>query len=403
MNILVIGNGFDLEHNLPTKYWDFLMFIKCTTEVDSWKNIKNSSNFNNLSEVTKELLRDENYYSKVDKEKANEFLEIIKSNVWINYFLKKISDTDQTKGWIDFESEISYIIRALEYVKKYKEEEYQKGRDLQVQNIQFYNDGYNFIENNENQNKGLMFSDSKFNVGEFYGDKAKEIIKKYEKDLNKLILSLEIYLEQVVELIELKDKSIDIEELNIDKVLSFNYTHTFKQVYESKNGDVEYDYIHGEVTKDKDSNNMVLGIDEYLNEDERNLKLDFIRFKKYFQRIYKKTGCRCKYKEWVKELNKVYATIDGSVELNNIYFFGHSLDVTDKDILHELLLGYNVGNKVEDEKYENYNSNVKVTIFYFNEDAYAQQITNLVKVIGQDELIARVSDGRIEFKEQTHK
>ena len=28
MNILVIGNGFDLEHNLPTKYWDFIMFIK---------------------------------------------------------------------------------------------------------------------------------------------------------------------------------------------------------------------------------------------------------------------------------------------------------------------------------------------------------------------------------------
>ena len=28
MNILVIGTGFDLEHNLPTKYWDFIMFIK---------------------------------------------------------------------------------------------------------------------------------------------------------------------------------------------------------------------------------------------------------------------------------------------------------------------------------------------------------------------------------------
>ncbi|MDE6664272.1 MAG: bacteriophage abortive infection AbiH family protein, partial [Lachnospiraceae bacterium] len=32
MNILVIGNGFDLAHELPTKYTDFLFFcstIKC--------------------------------------------------------------------------------------------------------------------------------------------------------------------------------------------------------------------------------------------------------------------------------------------------------------------------------------------------------------------------------------
>lgn len=28
MNILVIGNGFDLAHGLPTKYTDFLEFIK---------------------------------------------------------------------------------------------------------------------------------------------------------------------------------------------------------------------------------------------------------------------------------------------------------------------------------------------------------------------------------------
>ena len=27
MNILIIGNGFDLAHGLPTKYADFLKFI----------------------------------------------------------------------------------------------------------------------------------------------------------------------------------------------------------------------------------------------------------------------------------------------------------------------------------------------------------------------------------------
>lgn len=28
MNILVIGNGFDLAHGLPTKYGDFLKWVK---------------------------------------------------------------------------------------------------------------------------------------------------------------------------------------------------------------------------------------------------------------------------------------------------------------------------------------------------------------------------------------
>ena len=28
MNILVIGNGFDLAHGLPTSYKDFLVFIE---------------------------------------------------------------------------------------------------------------------------------------------------------------------------------------------------------------------------------------------------------------------------------------------------------------------------------------------------------------------------------------
>lgn len=28
MNILIIGNGFDLAHNLPTKYTQFLEYIE---------------------------------------------------------------------------------------------------------------------------------------------------------------------------------------------------------------------------------------------------------------------------------------------------------------------------------------------------------------------------------------
>lgn len=71
---------------------------------------------------------------------------------------------------------------------------------------------------------------------------------------------------------------------------------------------------------------------------------------------------------------------------HHVYIFGHSLDVTDKDILRDLIL----------------NDNVHTTIFYHDKDAMGQQIANLVKVIGQDELIRRTEgkDKLIEFKPQ---
>ena len=39
MNILVIGNGFDLAHELPTKYTNFLEWI--VAEVEFWEDLKN--------------------------------------------------------------------------------------------------------------------------------------------------------------------------------------------------------------------------------------------------------------------------------------------------------------------------------------------------------------------------
>ena len=39
MNILVIGNGFDLAHGLPTNYVDFLEMIQCFKSITNEPNI----------------------------------------------------------------------------------------------------------------------------------------------------------------------------------------------------------------------------------------------------------------------------------------------------------------------------------------------------------------------------
>ena len=65
----------------------------------------------------------------------------------------------------------------------------------------------------------------------------------------------------------------------------------------------------------------MLGIDEYLTGERKDQDNEYIEFKKFYQRIFKRTGCR--YLTWLKQSQE---------ERLNIYIFGHSLDVTDKDI-----------------------------------------------------------------------
>ena len=98
--------------------------------------------------------------------------------------------------------------------------------------------------------------------------------------------------------------------------------------------------------------------------------------------------------EWDNETEESRAEIRkcisrGKIEnskIHRLYIFGHSLDVTDKDVFRDLIL----------------NDNVYTTIFYYNKDVMGQQIANLVKVIGQDELINRTggSTKTISFEAQ---
>ncbi len=139
------------------------------------------------------------------------------------------------------------------------------------------------------------------------------------------------------------------------------------------------DYIHGKANGCNilENNNMVLGIDEYLPDDRKNKDLEFIAFKKYYQRIHKGTGNQ--YKGWLDTIKKIPSAIynNRGKHYNNLYIFGHSLDVTDKDVLMELILG----------------DNVYTTIYYRDLKQKGQQIANLVRVIGQDELIRRTGKG----------
>lgn len=144
--------------------------------------------------------------------------------------------------------------------------------------------------------------------------------------------------------------------------------------------------IKADIANDVNSCNLVLGIDEYLSGEAKDKDNEFIQFKKFFQRIQKGTGCL--YTDWVSLINdnnKRFAK--ASPTINNVYIYGHSLDVTDADIFRRLILL----------------DNTITTIFYHSKESMGSQIANLVKVIGEDELIKRTdgSNRSIIFKQSS--
>ncbi|NRT90895.1 bacteriophage abortive infection AbiH family protein [Clostridium beijerinckii] len=394
MNILVIGNGFDLEHGLPTMYKDFLKYIRIVGAISDLGKDEN------IEVVIDRLTANDAYFNKYFKEIftngmldenniINELIELSKNNIWIKYF--RDLNFNGNKGWIDFEYEISHVIRSLDYMKKYryrtriqKEIDVSKNRDA------------NNIENHIEKIIGELSKRIEYLNEDEYN---KEITKRLQQHLENLIRCLEIYLEDCVGKIDTAYLAPDIKDIKFDKVLSFNYTNTYERIYDFNNKEIEYHYIHGkaDITRAVDDNNMVLGIDEYLDDESKDKELEFIAFKKYFQRIYKKTGNE--YRKWILRMKDIeYETIGECDEIgqyqtqkikNEVYIFGHSLDITDKDIIKELIEC----------------PNTETTIFYYDKGVYAQQIANLVKVIGQDELIKRVSGANptIVFKQQQKK
>ena len=365
MNILIIGNGFDLAHQLPTKYTDFLDFLG---NVRVLKEIHSEEIKRLIRKIDKDmkqyLFTDENNFNINSKrsEYIDEIYQLSKDNIWINWLYQRRADNEILgEYWVDFETEISGVIQSIE----------------QLSPILSESSGvFNLI--------GIQAKVFTFFIKKYYTEhKSQDATMKYLKkklllDLNKLIRCFEIYLKDFVENIDKRLLSLDIYNLKIDKVLTFNYTNTYLKLY---NNDVECDYIHGkaDINNTMITNNMVLGINDYLKESERFTNTQFIEFKKYYQRLIKLTNSH--YRKWLDEINNKNQNV-----IHNVYIFGHSLADTDHDILREFIN----------------NPKLKITIFYNDSNQYSSQICNLVHLIGPDKLNEWVYQSRpkIQFIKQ---
>lgn len=344
-NLLIIGNGFDLEHDLKTHYTDFFDTIN-----------------NNVSSKNEIILNNNKY--------------LIKDNNLLLYLIKEYKQNKlQGNNWIDIETELKKIISLIEEINI----------NNFIDNMSYYSgDEYTTIKKIQSKSsyyfKNCLFP---FIIGNNYYKYINEhyniSIKILEKDLNELTNMLRDYLleQDISNLTKTKDIS-DID-YKITHVLSFNYTDTFRKIYSDIDDD-KIDFIHGSLNK----NNLVLGINETLTEDTANKIVDTVYFKKYFQRIYKKTDY--KYISWLDPTDyKNYADFD------TVYIHGHSLDESDKEILEKII------NSV----LKKYTPTVK--IFYYDEKHYRQEVTNLIKILGKDVFQKYYFQNRIIFIKQTPK
>ena len=147
-----------------------------------------------------------------------------------------------------------------------------------------------------------------------------------------------------------------------DRAVTLNYTHSFEKLYPS----VKVYHLHGEIGK-----KIVLGIASDENDSEDFANTDFIMFKKYFQRLVH--GTDKEYLSFLLDLEEVKKSMAGV----SLAVMGHSLDVSDRDIIVEL-----------------FNASDSITILYHSQSALETYVRNLVRIFGKqglDELRATKS------------
>lgn len=387
MNIFVLGNGFDLSHFLPTKYENFLhtvLFLQknyndsMRTVADVLGNPELCQNDNFILQCFK---KHKEKYKKmqINSDDIKQLLGMADKNIWFSYFEKSFN---KDLGWIDFEREISVVIKTFINFFENSTKDFfitsSKNTILDsfiLQNFDF------FYENMKNKQYEMIGTTNQKTVKDSYvieyPCKSKNYIVNKEKiiaelfnELKELAEMLKIYLScfinSMTNEMNIKNEALDAFEIT-DRVFSFNYTNIVEKFYGIK----DIKHLHGEITND-----IILGVNSDEYDELENMNADFIVFKKYYQRQINHT--EFDFDEDICPMSIFRPNKDPI----NLKVIGHSLDVSDKDILQSL-----------------FDNAQNITIFHHNQQAEQDQIKKLIMIYGKEGFYKLKSDKKIEFVE----
>ena len=383
--ILVVGNGFDLAHGLPTKYSDFLYFMTlCIVKLapdwrrwGAWDGINHFqleqsafehilSNTSNNKMVKK--LFDENFEYVNQISKHIDFKNFM-HNDWLSYFIciyafrQKLNYEFQ---WIDIEEELMAMLKEINNLTVTYNLEisvlvpYRSGNDKSPKPF-FFKTLRKYIKTLEDVPKNKLKS---------------EVFKCLFKQLEQLSKLLKFYLTLVCDEYHKEEKKFFKFSTNMgDKfylshVISFNYTD-ISTVY---NTQAKVYYVNGSLTDPQ----IILGIENpFSQENYSYFDNDIHLFFKNVQRVL--YDFQYRHNAWLSQkehiMYKRYDGINQFDDTNRVYIVGHSLAVSDKHILLDII-----------------ESAYDVTIFYYNDSDKQSKITNLYKILGDDKFYRYINN-----------
>ncbi len=378
--ILITGNGFDIKHDLPTQYKDFINILGHLNNLEIL-------NFDNIySETVNYNLLKENYSNEIifDQNKISELKNLIKTNVWLEFFKGEF----EIESWIDFEIKIEYVLKLIFSSTKYMQERIFNTIPLAIGHVRhpakLFNNNIEILEvlgffkiiQWERDSQEILLVE-RFLTQKYHFNinvKTEEIAKYLHKEIVNFKQIFNLYFEIfIVPLYDLYLKKTDkLMYRMINYHFTFNYTPTFAKIYQSSSKTF---FLHGKIG---DNSNLVLGIND-IKDDVIN-KTHYIPFTKYFQKLNQSTDFQfldvCK-----NDRNSGY----------KFFFYGHSLDPSDMEYINEV---FNfVGTAVSTHS----GDNKKIIIIMHNENARAKLLTNLISIRGRDDITKKMRLNILQF------
>ncbi|HIQ89159.1 TPA: bacteriophage abortive infection AbiH family protein [Candidatus Galligastranaerophilus faecipullorum] len=351
MDILIIGNGFDLAHGLKTSYGQFLEFCKEQMEASN--------------PVT--------YF---------DYKQCLATNLWLKHFINKQEKLGDT--WIDLEKEIYEVVKFINKHPIVTGSGIFEETCPQILTINASNNSFNFYSLNKDNNLYLSIANHNgydnyeiiedTSVYRVHFDKSEFFINFLYDQLREFTRAFEQYLiNEIMAKLVRDDKYILTLPTSNTRlcVLSFNYTDTCFKLYDhSRNPYTEYSietiFVHGKVQNSNDCE-LILGTKSFKSSDDyAAISPDFNIFKKHNQRHKYNTI------EPYQELLRL-------IKLPNtnpvFHIIGHSLDESDRKILKHIL---------------DADKNAAIKVYYHDEESQERLINNITDIIGEEEVMTRV-------------
>lgn len=330
MNILIIGNGFDLANGLPTRYPVFLDLCQLVSSsyvyyrYDKWQ-------FSGPTQAEIELCN--KFLGELGNELFSEFVKLTKKNLFIRDFIERRSFIGDK--WLNFEEEIErFVGMIVAEMNNASNERYRRSH------IRVLND---FVVENS------------FNPSTY-----KDLFVIIRNEHNGLKRLLEIYMDGYVNTLDITPIQ-GFKKGYYNHVLSFNYTRTFWNNYESEVGCC---YIHGKADLDSKSHcNMVLGFDDRYRSPAIT-EVELLPYEKFFQRL--ELGTPNEYMDWLNQM--------GKEESNTVDIYGHSLALADADVLRAFMEC----------------PNTKTRVFFHGDDDRFEKLRNITMILGSEKTITMV-------------